>query len=290
MSDAFEFGLDDAKVIKNSAVDFFKQSKSGEKTRISIVSFKKYSDRILADKASQKGAPLTDAEKAEFLAKIDKNLADQLSKPVSDLTEVDRLDIKQPRFAFAFTHYRDGLGSIKCQSKWDGNNLIKPEVCCQKLGDADQTVGTIVMAYPVKDGTQVDEELLAAKKYVSFYMWKMSSKKAKNIFSSYTEARGDDRHTIDLIVTLDGDPKYQKQQIVAGSNAVWARGPVNSETRKWVLEQGLYMWKNVAPNLGYDMKMDKMLEKLGQSSGGSLGSGSESDAPKLVSGYDSLIS
>jgi len=285
-----EFGFDDAKIIKNNAVDFFKQSKPGEKTRVSIVSFKKFSDVILAAKARDKGAALSDAEKAEFISKIDHNLATQLGKTVEQLTEVDRLDIKQPRFGFAFTHYRDGVGSIRCHSEYEGSNVTKAELCCKKLGDADQTVGSIVMTYPVKDGMTVDEELLAQKKYVNFYIWRMSSKKFNKLKEAYAEAKADDRHTLDLIVTLDGDPKYQKQQIVPGSNAVWARGAMNADTRQWVLDQGLRMWKHVPNSLGFDMKMDKLAEKLGQG-GAALGSGAESaESPKLVSGYDSLIS
>jgi hypothetical protein len=50
------------------------------------------------------------------------------------------------------------------------------------------------------------------------------------------------------------------------------------------------MWKHVPNSLGFDMKMDKLAEKLGQG-GAALGSGAESaESPKLVSGYDSLIS
>lgn len=285
-SEIMEFGLDEAKVIKNNAIDFFKQAKSGEKTRVSIVSFKKFSDVVFAAKAKEKDAPLTDQEKAELLVKIDTNLAGQLGKKVEELTEVDRLDIKQPRFAFKYTHYRDGIGGICCHSEYQGGNVVKPELCCRKLGDAEQTVGCIIMTYPVGEGMQVDEDLLAQKKYVNFYMWRMSAKKFKRITDAYAEARGEDKFTPDFIVTLDGDPKYQKQNINAGSSAVWARGAINSPTRLWVLDQGLRLWKHVPNGLGFDMKMDKLAEKLGQPA---IGGGDTSESPRLVSGYDNLI-
>lgn len=288
-SEVMEFSFDDGKVIKNNAVDLFKQTRSGEKTRLSLISFKKFSDGVLASKARDKGAALTDAEKADFIAKVDKKLAEQLGKPVEALTEVDRLDIKAPRFAFAYTHYRDGVGSVRCASKYEGSNVVRPELCCNKLGDADQTVAAVIMSYPVKDGMQVDEELLAARKYVNFYIWRMSAKKFRKLEDAYKEARGDDKFTIDLIVTLDGDPKYQKQQIVPGSNAVWAKGKLDSEARNWVLDQGLRMWKHVPNNLGYEMKMDKLAEKLGMGSP-SLSGGDATEAPRLVSSYDDLIS
>lgn len=289
-SEMHEFGFDDASVIKNNAVELFKQSKPGEKTRISIVSFKKHSDKTLADKAKEKGSPLSDEEKAGYLTKIDARLSELLGKPVDAITEIDRLDIKAPRLGFKWTHYRDGVGTICCYSDYNGKTCTRPDVCCKKLGEAEQQVGMIVMTYPVKDGVQVDEELLAQKKYVNFYIWRMSAKKYNKVLDAYKEAKGDDRHTIDLIVTLDGDPKYQKQQIVPGSNAVWARGAATSETRNWVLDQGLRLWKHVPNNLGFDMKMDKLLEKLGMAPQ-ALGSGAESaESPKLQSSYDSLIS
>ena len=66
MSDnnVFEFGFDEGTVIKNQAIDRFKQNRSGQKDRISIVSFKRVHDGVLASKAREKGSPLTDAEKA----------------------------------------------------------------------------------------------------------------------------------------------------------------------------------------------------------------------------------
>jgi hypothetical protein len=290
MSDnsVFEFGFDEGSVIKNQAMDRFKQNRSGEKNRVSIACFKRVHDGVLLQKAREKGSPLSDAEKADLMSKIDKKIADQLGKSADALTEADRLDIKAPKFAFAWTHYRDGLGSIRCLSQYEGKQVVKPELCCNQMGDADQTVGMIIMTYPVKDGVQVDEELLNAKKYVNFYVWRMNAKKFRQIEDAYKEARGEDKYTIDLIVTLDGDPKYQKQVITPGSSAVWAKGKMDSEIRAWVLDQGLRNWKHISSNLGFDMKLDKLREKL---SGGApqVGGGDAQDAPKLVSSYDQFL-
>ena len=291
MSDnsVFEFGFDDgSSVIKSQNLDRFKQNRSGQKDRISIVSFKRVHDGVLLAKAREKGAPLGDAEKADLIAKIDKKIADQMGKSVEELTEADRLDIKSPKFAFAWTHYRDGLGSIRCLSQYEGKTVTKPELCCNKLGDPDQTVGMIVMTYPVKDGVQVDEDLLNAKKYVNFAVWRMTAKKFRQIEDAYKEARAEDKFTIDLIVTLDGDPKYQKQVITAGSSAVWAKGKMDSEVRSWVLDQGLRNWKHVSSNLGFDMKIDKLREKLLGGGGPSQG-GDAADAPKLISSYEEFL-
>jgi len=290
MSDnsVIEFGFEEGTVIKSQGIDRFKQTRSGQKDRLSIVSFKRVHDGVLVAKAREKGAPLTDAEKADLIAKIDKKIADQLSKPVEQLTEVDRLDIKSPKFAFAWTHYRDGLGSIRCLSQYEGKTVVKPELCCNKMGDADQTVGMIVMTYPVKDGVQVDEELLNAKKYVNFAVWRMTAKKFRQIEDVYKEARAEEKSTIDLIVALDGDPKYQKQVITAGSSAVWAKGKMDSEIRSWVLDQGLRNWKHVSNNLGFDMKIDKLREKLLGGGNSQVGSG-EAESPKLVSSYDDFL-
>jgi hypothetical protein len=290
MSDIVEFSFDDSKAIKTNAIEAFKQTRNGEKNRVSVVAFKKFSDTVIAQKAREKGSALTEQEKLELITKIDKKLAEQLGKSVEALTEADRLDIKSPRFAFAWTHYRDGIGGFKCLSTYEGSTVVKPEICCNKFGDADQTVGTIIMTYPVKDGLQVDEELLAARKYVNFHSWKMSAKKFKKIEDAYREARGDEKYTIDLSVTLDGDPKYQKQVITGGSSAVWARGKPDSEVRSWILDQGLRAWKHVPGLIGFELKKEKLLEKMGISGGSQqLPGGHNEDSPRLVSSYDDLI-
>lgn len=288
-SNIMEFGFDDAKVIKNRSIDKFQQTKSGQKDRVSIISFKRFHDVVLAAKTREKGAPLSDDEKAAFITKIDSKLAEQLKKPVAELTEADRLDIKSPRFGVAFTHFGEGVGTIRCLSVYEGSTLIKPELCCEKLGDANQTIVVVVMTYPVDNDGKVDLDLLRARKYTSFYVWKMSSKKFKKLEAAYADARNDNRHTIDLRVTLDGDPKYQKQVIEAASGATWAREDMDPAIRAWILDQGLRSWKYVANNLGFEMTKDKLIERL---SAGTSRSSNEASAesPKLVSGYDALIS
>jgi hypothetical protein len=298
MSDnILEFGFDDAKVIKNQGIELFKQAKKGERTRVSVISFKKFHDVALADKQREKLGPdgkmipLTDMEKSGYIQKVDAALAQKLGKPVDQLTDVDRLDIKFPRFKYAFTHYGDGVGTIRCLSKYEGTTCVKTELCCEKFGDAEQTVGMVVMTYPVDDSLQVDADMLKAKKYTGIYIWKMGSKKFKKFETAYIDARNDKRFVIDLSVVLDGDPKYQGQVITAMSGAYWAREGGDPATRQWVLEQGLRAWKHVDNNLGFEMTKDKLIEKLGGGGGshGSIGSGDSGESPKLISDYGSLI-
>lgn len=291
MSDVMEFGFDDAKVIKNQGVDQFKQSKNGEKTRVTIVAFKKFSDVVLGMKAKEQGRALTDTEKADWVSRTDKKIAEQLNIPLDKLTEADRLDIKQPRFAFAFTHYNELVGTIRCLSKYEGSTIVRAEACCDKFGDADQTVGSVIMTYPVEDNLQVDEVLLKARKYTGIHVWKMNGKKFKRVESAYVEARNDKRYVIDLSVLMEGDPKFQKQTITALSGANWARENGDPDTRKWVLDQGLRSWKHVGNSLGFEMSKDKLMEKLGHggSSHAQMSADSAASAPQLVADYDKLI-
>jgi hypothetical protein len=289
----YDFGFDEAKVIKAAGCEPFKQSRAGEKSRIAIISFKKYYDVALASKTKEKGSALTDVEKAEILKKVDEKIAAHLQKPVEQLTEVDRLDIKQPKFSFAFTHYKDGVGTIQCKGKYEvvpgtGPVLTKAAICDEKMGDAEQTVATVVLQYPIDNEGQVDMELFRAKKYTSVFIWKLGSKKFKKLEGVYADARNDKRFTIDLRVELDGEPKYQKQNIHLASGATFAREDVDPALKNWILEQGLRNYKYVKNHLGYDMPMDKLLEKLGQAPALAQGEASESK-PQLQAGYDSLL-
>ena len=286
MSDIMDFGFDDSKVIRTSNVEYFKQTKPNERTRISIVSFKRFSDGEIARKQRDKGALLSDSEKSDVITKVEKKLAEQLGKSVKDLTEADRLDIKTPRFGVANTHYREGIGTIRCQSKWDSGTLTKQELCCEKLGDPDQTIATILMTYPVNREMGVEVDIFAAKKYVSFYVWRMTSKKFQKVESAYRSAREDNKTVIDLKVTLDGDPKYQKQNFETVT-AHWAKEEVDPEIRHWVLEQGLRLFRNIDSALGYKMPVPMLMERLGMGTGGD--SHGSDEKPKLIRNYAEVI-
>ncbi len=301
MSNVMEFGFDDAKVIKHQGIEQFKLSTPGERARVSIIAFKKFHDTILGIKAREKGSALTDEEKAAILARTDEKLAAQLNKTVKDLTEADRLDIKQPRFSFAYTHFdqnKGGVGTIRCLSTYEGNTLKKPEICCDRFGDADQTVATVVLKYPVdKDSLQVEVDIFKARKMTEVSIWRMSSKKFKSLESAYIDARNDKRFCVDLLCQLDGDPQYKNIKITAGGGATWAREDMDPAVRAWTLDQGLRAWKHVATNLGFEITKDKLIERLAGSSGGSGGgqsaqlSAAEEAAaqPKLVADYDALL-
>lgn len=294
MSNIMDFGFDDSKVIKTSGVERFKQDRSGKIDRVSLIAFKTFHDVILGAKAREKGEPLTDTEKAEICAKIDAKLAEKLGKKPEELAEIDKLDIKSPRFSFAFTHWGDGVGAIRCFSTYEGTTLVKSELCCNKMGDADQTVATVLLQYPIDRDNQVDMALLRERKYTELWIWKLSSKKFKKVEGAYIDARNDNRPVVDLKITLDGDPRYQKQVIEVASTATWARDDTDPEIRQWVLEQGLRAYKYVKDSLGFEMKPEALSEKLGgqAASAAALAASPETSAskPALQASYDELLS
>ncbi len=286
MSDIVDFGFEESKVIKPQGIERLKLSRNGEIARVSIVSFKKYSDVIIGQKQREKGEALTDDEKTAILAKVEAKLKEQLGK--TELSEADRTDIAVPRFSFSFTHYDDKVGGMRCLSKYVGQNVTKAELCCEKFGDAEQTIATVVMLYPTnRDGT-IDEDYLKAKKNIDFQILRMTAKKFKKIESTYKDAVANDTPVIDLKLTLDGDPKYQKFVIESGNTAMWARKGADPELRNWVIEQGIRCHKYVKNELGYELSKEKLIEKL---NGASMSSTSETNAdkPKLQAGYGKLL-
>ncbi len=281
-----EFGFEESKVIKPQGMERFKLGKPGEIARISIVTFKKYSDTKIAQKTREKGAPLTDEEKEEIISKIDAKLKEQLSK--TELTEADRTDMMSPRFGMAFTHYDDRTGGLRCLSKYNGATVVKQELCCEKLGDADQTIATVVMLYPLnRDGT-VDQDYLKARKNIDFQILRMTAKKYKKIESVYTDSRQNDMGVIDLKVTLDGEPKFQKFLIESGQTALWARKDADPELRSWVIEQGIRANKYVKNELGYEMSKEKLIEKL-SAAGSSSTTETTAERPKVQGAYNKLL-
>jgi len=286
MSDIVDFGFEESKVIKPSGIERFKLGRSGEIARVSIVSFKKYSDTKIAQKTREKGAPLTDDEKTEIIAKIDAKLREQLGK--EELTEADRTDIQAPRFSFSFTHYDDRVGGLRCLSTYQGQNVVKPELCCKEFGDAEQTIATIIMLYPTNRDGSIDLDYLKAKKNIDFQVLRMTSKKFKKIEGVYNDARANEMGVIDLKLTLDGEPKFQKFLIESGQTAAWARKDADPELRNWVIEQGIRCHKYVKNELGFEMTKDKLVEKLNSARGQSTAE-TTAEKPKLQAGYGKLL-
>jgi len=286
MSDIVDFGFEESKVIKPAGIERFKLGRPGEIARISIVSFKRYSDTKIAQKTREKGSPLTDEETADIIAKIDAKLKEKLGKET--LTEADRTDIMSPRFSFSFTHYDDRVGGLRCLSKYQGMNVVKPELCCEKFGDAEQTIATVVMIYPTNRDGSIDTDYLKAKKNIDFQILKMTAKKFKKIESVYADSRQNEEGVIDLKVTLDGEPKYQKFVIESGRVAAWARKDADEELRAWVIDQGIRCHKYVKNELGFEMSREKLVEKLNASSSQSTPE-TTSDKPRVQGSYNKLL-
>lgn len=293
MSDIIDFGLDDTKIIKTQGIDQFKLSRSGEKAAFSICAFKRFHDVVLAQKTMEKGKPLTEDEKAELFRTIDGKLAEKLGKKPEDLTEVDRLDVKAPRFWVAHTHYREGVGTIRCLSRYEVNEgrhtCVKPEICCNEIGEAEQTVGTVVLRYPVDRDGNVDAELFKLRKMTEIQLLKCSTKKYKKLESTLLDARKHGFPVADVKVEMEGEQKYQKFNFSNGYTATWAQEGVDPALRNWVLDQGLRAQKHIKQILGFEMKKETLIEKLK----GELPSGSsEASAAKPAlssTSYDQLL-
>lgn len=302
MSDVMEFGFDDGKVIKNAGIDEFKLSKSGEKARITLIAFKKYSDGILVKKAKERWEGLseedrvkkplslalfTDQEKLEIIQNIDKKLAERLSKPVADLREIDRLDTTSPKFWMGFTHFREGVGTFRCMGQYKGSTLVEPGKCCDDNGDAEQKAVTIILKYPIGEHMQPNMDLMKQRLYTEVLLYRLSAKQYNRLEGTFLEARQEGKERMDLKVTLDGDPKFKKH-LYESSQCFWGKDNFDVETKDWILDQGLRASKHCPNNLGMELKLQQYLEKVGQSPT-AMASGANEDRPKMVGGYGSLI-
>lgn len=294
MSDIMDFSFDDGKVVQSQGMEKFKQEKPGQISRVSVIAFKTHVETIYSVKAKEKGSPLTDEEKAEYNQKVDIKLAENLKKSVEELTEVDRLNLRSPRFSLAWTHYGEGIGTIRCLSERDRKgDIVKPALCCKvkgRLQEAEQKIATLVLVYPMNDGS-VDIDLFKQKKYTRHEVWKLNPKKFTAIQSAYKDAQEKQIEIPDLKVTLStsGDPKYQNQTITDGPGAVWARDDIDPELRFWALSKGIKGYKFVQGELGFKMSLEKLTEKLNGSSGALNEGAASASNPQLQTSYNNLI-
>ena len=292
--DAFEFGLDSAQVVTVNSVEKFEQKASKQKNIVSIICFRKYSDGVLAKKTMEKGSPLTDEEREEFIKKVDEKIAANLGKTVEELTEMDRLDTSSPRFAMSRTHYieTNKVGTIRCLSTYNSSGeIVKKAQCCKvDPKEAQQVVATGVVVYPT-DNDEVDLDLLAMKKQLNFFIWKLSATKFKKIEALYKNARNDKKPFIDLSVELDGEAKYQKQNIATmGGLASFLRDDLKKESgvdvKSHILERGMKIFKSTDDVLGFKMDAAKLAEKL---SGGAKNTTSEQESRPQTVVYNNIL-
>lgn len=301
MSDVLEFGFDDGKVIKDSSVEEFKLEKGG-KARISLVAFKKLSDGVILKKVKERFenfseeekakrplslSLLSDQEKLDVIAAVDKRIAEKLGKKPEEVKEIDRLDITKPKFWMGFTHYRDGVGTIRCMGTYKGTTLIEPGKCCEKIGDAEQRAVTIVLQYPIGEHMQPNLEMMKQRLYTNVLLYKMSAKQYKRLESTFVEAQSDGKPTMDLKTSIDGDPKFKKH-LYETASCFWAREDFDPEVRAWILDQALRAAKHCPNNLGMEMTPQKFLEKLGESPA-AMASGASEDRPKVQGSYVGLL-
>lgn len=297
--DAFEFGFDSANVVKVNTVEKFEQKTAKQSNIVSIICFRKHSDGVLAKKKQEKGSDLTDEEREEILKKVDAKIAEKLGKPIESLTEVDRLDVSSPRFAMSRTHYieTNKVGTIRCLSTYnEAGEIVKKAQCCKvDEKEAAQVIATGIVVYPT-DNNEVEMDLLAMQKQLKFYIWKLSAVKFKKIQSLYMNARNDKKPYIDLMVTLDGDPKYQKQDIsVMGGLASFLREDTKSNgeliigdgVRTFIKERGIKLFKNTEDVLGYKLDAAKLAEKL--SGGNSGGNSAKAENQTQTVNYSNMI-
>ena len=145
------------------------------------------------------------------------------------------------------------------------------------------------MKYPTDSNLQVELDIFKARKMTEISIWRMGSKKFKNLESAYRDARNDERYCIDLRVTLEGDPKFKNLKVEVASGAQFARDDMDREVRNWVLDQGLRSWKHVANNLGFEMAKDKLTERLSGKSSSHVAPEADAAQPKLIESYDTLL-
>ncbi len=260
-----DFGFDDGEVVKQVGCDQFKQNRPKEISRVSIIALKSHHDVILSKKQSEEGRKFSDEEKNELFKKIDAKIAEKIGKPASELTDVDRLSFDNEKFKMAYTHYKDGVGTFRCLSKRENNEIVKKEVCCSQIGDADQTVATIILQYPLDSDGDVDVDLLNQKKQTHVWVYKMNAGKFQKLHKTIKDARKKNGWgAMDLKIELDdGDVKFQKQIITSDGSAIWAnKDIVTDSTRAWILERGLSNYKYTDKNLGKEMKITELIQKL----------------------------
>jgi hypothetical protein len=251
-------------------MDWYKGEK-GRTDRIAII----YFDRIDASSLrkalrSGQGKSLSSDEKKAVALNARKAVAEKLGKSLDQLTEVDLLDLSEPRFKVFSASYKKEVGYVQ----WPAKLTPEEEKIWRKAGEKRDYITTLILQYPTERDGDVDKERLKSdftSGRARILPWRFSADKYAQIrkVNKTQLENGGSVASVDLAISCQ-DTGFQKLEIHASGACLYHK---NDRYRQQVLEQAVPMYEKLNPFR--QMTTDELREKLGMSGGGSSGGGAD---------------
>jgi len=217
-----DIGLDsdaEKKYVKSNRQEWFKGDK-GRTYRASFVYFHPF--EVAAVLAAKKKNPEITQEQIQKI--IDGALAkkaEEASKPVDQLGEHEKLDLKRVRFKRIVAHYKDGFGYVVSRLGKDGPDADR---IWAMLDDPRDYFSTCLALYP----TTHEGELLRKEvpKGTRVLPWRFSGKLAERVMGMSKSLKNNELTLANQDITMKcTNSEYQNFDIDPAGKALWRQSP-----------------------------------------------------------------
>lgn len=228
--------------------------------------------------AKKQNPRLTQADVDTIVQKAFKARADELGKPVSELTDIDKLDRSTAKFKKVRAHYQEGMGFIVSRLGMEGSDADR---VWRQLSEPRVYYVTLMVFYLTDNKGQIIRDKEAFQAGLQVKPWRLSEpsyqefEKTKNtLMTNNIPVAGQD-------FLLDcKDPTYQKFTVTAAGKAIWAQ---KEDFAQLVLTKAIPWYEKLQPFR--EMTTEQLRQKLG--GGGGPTTSSSSSSASLPSGAGS---
>lgn len=238
-----DIGLDsdeDKKFIKSGNQDWFKGDK-GRTYRVAFVYFHPL-DVVAVMAAKKKNPEITDEEIEKLVQKVLSKRAEEVGKPVDQLADHEKLDLRRVQFKRIRAHFKEGFGYVVSRLGKDGKDADR---IWEQLGEPRDYFSTLLLIYPTDRDGDVDKAELSKGKGWVVNPWRFSGKVAERVMSLGKSLRNNDLSLAAQDLTMKcTNSEYQNFDLDPAGKAIWLQSP---KFRSKVLEAALKLYSKMNP-------------------------------------------
>jgi hypothetical protein len=194
--------------------------------------------------------------------------AEALSKPIEQLTPIERLDPSVAHFKTMRAHYEDGLGFVISRLGLDG---AEADLVWKRLPEPKTYISTLLLIYPTNPEGAINKDAFAGQVKsgkVKLLPWRFSPRVYEEVWNLNDGLKENKLSLASQDIKLEcKEPQYQNISVAFGGASIWQKSP---QLKAVVLAAALPLYEKLNPFRA--LTTDQLREKLtGKGSGGAAG-------------------
>jgi hypothetical protein len=252
----------DEKDVGGTREEWLKMTHKNQMVRCAFVYFHtcdKNAVRAALKAGRKEGKKLTKDEVLEVENKSLTARAEELSKKLDQLTDVDKLDVTVAHFKAMKAHYQEGLGYVLSRLGKDG---AEADLIWKRLPEPKMYFSTLLLIYPTDSEGALNKEELARQikeKKLKLVPWRFSTRVYDDIWKLNDGLRENNLSLASQDIKLEcKEVQYQNISVQFAGAALWQK---NDQFKAVVLEAAINMYEKLIPFR--EMTTDQLRAKLG---------------------------